>query len=267
MNIVEIEEAASRIAEAPFDASEFPYQMMAAFGAPDATITRTRSRTLGKSDVDGAVMWRRKMHIAVCAPGDVDKTMALLEKSKVTQKERPRYIIATDGVVMSARDMKRDDSEHFEFPELRNKFLFLIAAAGYSRYQAAEENPVDVKASSRLSKIHDALIVRNPEWGRAARRHDLNMFMTRIIFCLFADDTGIFKQGLFKRTINEMGGRDGQEIARVLRIAFTAMNTPDPDREGQGLPGWACQFPYVNGGLFAGSLSTCPTSTGKLTAI
>lgn len=251
MYIADIEEAVSEIAGNPLDGQEFPYQLMAAYGAPSAVITRTRNAR-SQSDVQGATMWRRKMHAAVCAPGTVEATLSALESSKATAKHKPRYILATDGSVLSARDMKLDDTEHCEFHELGDRFTFLIAMAGYSRYREAEENPVDVKASARLSKVHDALIVADPEWGDIARRHDLNMFMTRLIFCMFAEDTGIFEEKLFERTLNDMGGHYGEEIQRVLSALFLAMNTKDAERGGQ--PGWATKFPYVNGGLFSGSL-------------
>ena len=80
------------------------------------------------------------------------------------------------------------------FNELGDRFGFFLPLAGYSRYKAADENPVDIKAANRLSKLYDALIAEIPAWEGDDKRHAMNLFMTRIIFCMFAEDTGIFRE-------------------------------------------------------------------------
>jgi hypothetical protein len=95
----------------------------------------------------------------------------------------------------------------------------------------------------------------NPEWGTAARRHDMNHFMARLIFCFFAEDTDIFFGGrLFTDTVAQMSARDGSDMHFVIGEIFRAMNTKIADRAAANLRGWADAFPYVNGGLFSCSL-------------
>ena len=95
----------------------------------------------------------------------------------------------------------------------------------------------------------------NAEWDMAERRHDMNHFMARLIFCFFAEKTDIFFGGsLFTDTVVQMSARDGSDAHFVIGEIFRAMNTRNADRAAAKLRGWADAFPYVNGGLFSGSL-------------
>ena len=86
----------------------------------------------------------------------------------------------------------------------------------------------------------------------------MNHFMARLIFCFFAEDTGIFRsEGLFTATIDQLSARDSSNTHEVMGEVFRAMNTAIADRAGAGLRSWADAFPYVNGGLFSGA-TDCP---------
>lgn len=251
--IADIEEAVSRIAAAPFNPESFPFDFIAAYDAPPATVTRIRNGTQNASDIDGGVLWRQKLHLLVCAPGGVEAALEQLQSSRATASQRVQFIAATDGQEFAARDLKADDAIFCAFDEFDDRFGFFLPLAGYSRYKAAEENPIDVKAANKLSRLYDALIAENPDWAGDDMRHAMNLFMTRIIFCLFAEDTGILREeNQFSRAIHEHGGHVGEEMVRVLTALFTAMSTKDAER-GE-LPGWAARFPWVNGGLFAGEI-------------
>ena len=252
MYIADIEEAVSRIAAAPFDRASFAFDLIAAYDAPPATVTRIRNNTQNATDVEGGVLWRQKLHILVCDRGQVEAALDRLRASRATTSQRVQFIAATDGVEFAARDLRADDAIFCTFAELGDRFGFFLPLAGYSRYKAAEENPIDIKAANRLSRLYDALIAENQEWAGDDMRHAMNLFMTRIIFCLFAEDTGIFRENLFARTINEQGGHSGEEMVRVLAALFTAMSTREAER-GE-LPQWAARFPWVNGGLFTGEM-------------
>src|SRR6185437_11969827 len=97
MNAVEIEEAISALAEQPFDASEFPYLFLQAFGNKETTIKKLRAGASNSSDM-GGVLQRNHIHIAVCAPGAVSKTLAVLKASPATAKAKARFTLATDGL-------------------------------------------------------------------------------------------------------------------------------------------------------------------------
>src|ERR1700737_3159431 len=99
------------------------------------------------------------------------------------------------------------------------------------------------------------LLKDNPEWGTSERRPDMNHFMARLIFCFFAEDTDIFNgTSLFTATIEQMSARDSSNTHDAIGALFLAMNTKIEDRATASLPRWATGFPYVNGGLFSGSL-------------
>ena len=117
------------------------------------------------------------------------------------------------------------------------------------------ESSFDIRATSRLNRLYVELLKDNPEWGTVDRRHDMNHFMARLIFCFFAEDTDIFNgTGLFTATIEQMSARDSSNTHEVIGALFRAMNTPIKDRAAANLRPWADVFPYVNGGLFSGSL-------------
>lgn len=252
MYIADIEEAVSRIAATPFVPDAFPFDFIAAYDAPPATITRIRNGTQNASDIDGGVLWRQKLHLLVCAEGRVEDAIARLQGSRATTAQKAKFLLATDGVEVAARDIDADDTIFFSFSELGDRFGFFLPLAGYSRYKAADDNPIDIKAANRLRRMYDALIAENPEWEGDDKRHAMNLFMTRIIFCMFAEDTGIIPEHLFARTIHDHGGHAGEEMVHVLTSIFKAMSMRENERDE--MPQWASHFPWVNGGLFAGDI-------------
>mgnify|MGYP000073620666 CR=1 FL=1 len=252
MNPTEIADALEEIASRPFDGGEFPFAFAAAMGSPQATVSKLRSGTINKSKVPGAVLMNRKFYAIVTDPGAVDQGLSMIRSDKKTTTHKPAILLATDGVDLSAEHVASGDSLHIKFADLHHHFGFFLPAAGMSRYKAAEENEVDVKAAGRLAKLYDALLKKNPEWKTPERRHDLNQLMTRLIFCMFAEDVGIFENNLFSRLIFTHAGDKGEEAQACIASAFAAMNLPNGQR--QDLPAWADAFPYVNGGLFADAL-------------
>ena len=252
MNPTEIADALEEIATQPFDGGEFPFAFAAATGSPQATVSKLRSGTINKSKVPGAVLMNRKFYAIVTESGAVDQGLSMIRSDKKTATHKPAILLATDGVDLSAEHVASGDSIHIKLADLHHRFGFFLPAAGMSRYKAAEENEVDVKAAGRLAKLYDALLKKNPEWKTPERRHDLNQLMTRLIFCMFAEDVGIFENNLFSRLIVTHAGDKGEEAQSCIASAFAAMNLPNGLR--QDLPAWADAFPYVNGGLFADAL-------------
>jgi hypothetical protein len=121
------------------------------------------------------------------------------------------------------------------------------------------ESSFDIRATSRLNRLYVELLKDNPEWGTEKRRPDMNHFMARLIFCFFAEDTDIFPRAssgkpLFTSTAETMSERDSSNTHEVIGKIFLALNLKSADRESAGVPRWADPFPYVNGGLFSGSL-------------
>lgn len=253
MNPVEIEQAISDLAEAPFDAAEFPYAFLEAFGRKETEIKKLRKGDSNKSDLDG-VLQRNNIHIATCAPGEVSQTLAALKASPATAKHKARFILATDGQTFEAEDLIGGDTVACAYPDFPDSFGVFLPLAGISTVKQIKESAFDIKATGRLNRLYMELLKDNPEWGKVDRRPDMNHFMARLIFCFFAEDTDIFASSrLFTGTIEQMSNRDGTNTHEVISEIFRAMNVPLADRASANLPRWADAFPYVNGGLFSGS--------------
>lgn len=252
MNPTEIYEALANLASKPFDAAEFPFEFALATDNAPATIAKLKGGTYNKSDIPDGVLLNQKFHFSPALPGTSAACLDALRASKRNAKHRPAILIATDGQEIAAEHPKSGDTLYCAFSELGDRFGFFLPAAGKERYRAAEENPVDVKVAGKLAKLYDALIRKNPDWAEKARQHDMNQLMTRLIFCMFAEDVGIFPENQFSRLIFTHAGDRGEGMREVLINAFTAMNTPKPDRGG--LPASTREFEYVNGGLFAGRI-------------
>lgn len=263
MNAVEIEEAISELAEQPFDAVSFPYTFLEAFGNKETTIRRLISGGENKSDVENAVLQRNNIHIAVCDLGDTTTILSKLRASPATVKAKAKFILATDGFHFEAEDLITGETVACEYVDFPNHFGFFLALAGISTVKQIRESSFDIRATSRLNRLYVELLSSNPEWGTAERRHDMNHFMARLIFCFFSEDTDIFDgSDLFTATIEQMSAKDASDINWVISEIFRAMNTKQEIRATSNFRPWAIKFPYVNGGLFSGN-----TETPKFTKI
>ncbi|MBD3768375.1 MAG: hypothetical protein IE928_10610, partial [Gammaproteobacteria bacterium] len=255
MNAVEIEQAITDLAGRPFDPANFPYAFLEAFGNKATTIKRLRSGASNKSDV-GGVLQHNNIHIAVAAPGEVGRTLAALRASPATARAKAKFVLATDGDTFEAEDVETGGTVACDYADFPDHFGFFLPLAGITTVQQISENAFDIRATSRLNRLYVELLKDNPAWGTAERRHDMNHFMARLIFCFFAEDTDIFNgAGLFTATIEQMSAKDSSNTDHVIGEIFRAMNTKIADRAAAALPRWADVFPYVNGGLFSGSLN------------
>ena len=253
MNAVEIEEAVTALAEAPFDPAEFPYAFLQAFGAKDTTLKRLRQGATNKSDV-GGVLQTNNIHIAVAERGDVPGMLGRLRASSAPVKAKARFILATDGIQLEAEDTITGETVACAYADFPDHFGFFLPLAGITTVKQLRESAFDIRATSRLNRLYVELLKDNPDWATAERRADMNHFMARLIFCFFAEDTDIFHgRGLFTTTVEKMSARTSSNMHEVIGEIFRSMDTPTPDRREAKVPRWADVFPYVNGGLFSGA--------------
>ncbi len=262
MNAVEIEAAISDLALEPFDAAEFPFAFLAAFGHKDTTLKRLRTGNNNASDVSGGVLLRNNIHIAVCDADAAGDTLKALRASLATTKAKSKFILATDGQTLEAEELVSGETIACDYVDFPNHFGFFLPLAGISTIKEIKDNPIDVRATGRLNKLYVELLRENPAWATEQRRADMNHFMARLVFCFFAEDTDIFNgEGLFTQTVEQMSERDGSNVHEVLSEIFRAMNVntrhegklDNRHRLAAKLRPWADQFPYVNGGLFSGN--------------
>jgi len=254
LNAVEIEEAISQLADQPFDPESFPYAFLEAFGNKETTIKRLRAGASNKSDL-GGVLQTNNIHIATCNTGQATKTLAALKESPATVKAKAKFILATDGVDFEAENLASGETVACVYKDFPDHFGFFLPLAGISTVRQITENSFDIRATSRLNRLYVELLKDNSAWGTTERRHDMNHFMARLIFCFFAEQTDIFNgTRLFTNTVAQMAAKDSSNTHEVIGELFRAMNTKIEDRESARIPRWAYTFPYVNGGLFSGNM-------------
>ena len=135
-----------------------------------------------------------------------------------------------------------------KFEELHVNYEFFLPLAGRERYVPHQENYADVKAAEKMAKVYDEILRNNPEFQYEQNTHSLNVFLTRLLFCFFAEDTGIFPEGnIFTKSIYEHTQEDGSDLREYLEILFASLD----DRDRSKYPAHISNFPYVNGRLFA----------------
>lgn len=255
MNAIEIEQAITELAEQDFDPANFPFAFLEAFGNKTATIKRLRSGSTNKSDL-GGVLQTKNIHILVCDEGCVSKSLVLLKDSPATSKAKVQFCLATDGEQVEAADLRSGGTIASDYKDLPFHLGFFLPLAGISNVSQITENRIDRFATRRLNHLYVELLRSNPEWGTDERRHDMNHFMARLIFCFFAEDTDIFGgAGKFTDTVSQMSARDSSDTHEVIQAIFEAMDTRRDERDQARLPTWVVRknLPYVNGGLFSGN--------------
>lgn len=254
MNAVEIEQSVSELFNKPFEAETFIPEFLEAFGNKETVIKRLQSST-SLSDIEGAVLQRSNIHLKVCPEGQVHTVFNQLKGSPATSKNKVKFILATDGVTVEAEDLSGNEPLVCDYKDFPNHFGYFLPLAGIETVKQIRDSSFDIRATSRLNRLYVELLKDNPSWGTAENSHQMNHFMARLIFCFFAEDTDIFRGNrLFTTTVEQMSERDSSNTHEVISEIFRALNTKTDDRSGEKLPRWTEPFPYVNGGLFAGSV-------------
>ena len=176
------------------------------------------------------------------------------------QGDVPRYVIVSDFARIAIHDLEpeeqgtlplfagyRVDSRVFELGQLHQHIHEFAFIPGYQQHRFEDQDPINLRAVAIMDDLHDAL-----EAG-GYRGHDLERFLVRVLFCLFAEDTGIFDREAFRLYLEDRTSPDGSDLGPHLARLFALLNTP-PDRRQANLEETLAAFPYVNGELFAEDL-------------
>ncbi|GGH48246.1 methylase [Mangrovimonas yunxiaonensis] len=161
----------------------------------------------------------------------------------IKEHELPKYVLVSDFENFKLYDL--DDKKEYEFgiKDFHKNIKLFGFIAGYQKRTFKDEDPVNIKAAELMGKLHDQL----EESGYEG--HPLEVFLVRLLFCLFADDTGIFEKDTFKEFIEVKTNEDGSDIGAWLAQYFQVLNTPTAKRL-KNLDEHLAAFPYVNGKLF-----------------
>jgi len=246
MTIIEIENNLHNLV-ANFDKETFIYELLLAYGTPKSTIKRLQGSDYDKLASNGELTLKKKLFFKV-APNDLHATIDELKTKKDVTKHSPRFIIVTDYETLLAYDTKTDDSLDTELLNITNHYDFFLPLAGMEKATFADENPADVKASLKMAKLYDEL-QKNNDFKTKEDIHALNVFLTRLLFCYFAEDTNIFPDNAVTNSISSHTVLDGSDTDSYLSRLFRIFNTPAGQRD-PNTPVYLNAFPYVNGGLF-----------------
>ncbi len=176
------------------------------------------------------------------------KTQALSYFPGLKDTDLPRYILLSDFQTFELYDLDEDERVSFALEDLPahvEKFGFIL---GVQKRSFKDQDPVNIEAAERVGKLHDALE------ASGYKGHDLERFLVRIVFCLFADDTGVFEpRDIFLDLLENRTREDGSDLGGWLAQLFQVLDTPEDERSGN-LDEDLGRFPYVNGDLFDGPL-------------
>ena len=183
------------------------------------------------------------------ASEQLENALQTLKTDPLIKTHKIRIIIVTDFHTLLAYDVKTDDTLDVEFVELDKDYAFFLPLVGLERAKDFSEHPADVKASEKMGRLFD-FIKRYNEFDTKDDIHALNIFLTRLLFCFFAEDTGIFDKDSFCQTLQATTQADGSDTNTFLHDLFEVLDLPMDSPQRADKPSHLTKFPYVNGELF-----------------
>lgn len=227
-------------------AAEVGYKLLYSFGKSERDIERYKEGKGVIKNFDGLLIKGLFCYQPVSIFGLTDQ-LEQLKSNPLIVKAAPKIIAVSDGKSILAYDLREKDTYENQLDRLPSDFAFFYPLMDVERVHYVEESPADMKAAEKLAKLHDELRSYN-EFRSDDDLHDLNIFISRLLFCFFAEDTGIFEENLFTSSIQRYTKEDGSDISEYLDETFNVM---DISLRQSGIPSIVKQFPYVNGGLFS----------------
>ncbi|MCL2148750.1 MAG: N-6 DNA methylase, partial [Methanomassiliicoccaceae archaeon] len=191
-------------------------------------------------------LWKGKVIIEHKSRGkDLDEAFqqAMDYTTLLTKSEMPRYILVSDFRRFRMKDLEDKDTIEFELKDLVGNIERFGFIAGYEIEKHEAQDPVNIKAAEEMAKLHDSL----KEAGYEG--HDLEVYLVRLVFCLFAESTGIFDNKQFWSYLHSKTTHDGANLANELGSLFQILDAPF-DKRMKNIPELLKRFPYINGDLF-----------------
>lgn len=247
INPAKIEQDIKLLIDNPIDKSSFIYDFLLAFGTAKSNVARLKTTSINKAEGVGNVEWKSKLIFYHVEKNDeLVNTFNRLKLNFSNSKLNPRFIIVTDFKTLYSYDTKHDDTLNIEFKDLTINVDFFFPLAGIEKFEAPEEAKADVKAAEKMAKLFELLSFDNP-LNTNEEVHNLNIFLTRLLFCFFAEDTNLFDNKLFTNSVSAYTNKDGSDTDLYIQRLFAQLNVvSNKNDESIDLR----KFPYVNGGLF-----------------
>lgn len=251
INQTHLYDSLQTLTQQPDAKDEFIYGLLDAYGFAKSTITQIRNggaRNVAK--VAGDVALKGQLYFrTVSTDENFHEAAESLKNNDVIKTQKIRFVIVTNFIELVAYDLKADERMETPFTELHQRYTFFLPLAGLEKSYTHAESVADVKAAEKMGRLFDLIRERN-QISTTEEVHALNVFLTRLLFCFFAEDTGIFEKNQFTDAIKSTTREDGEDLAEFLSKLFAALNEPEKSGQRQSWPKHLSDFPYVNGGLF-----------------
>ena len=228
----------------------FIFSFLEAYDLPKATISRLQKGDYNLSKNSNELIWKKKIAFI---PIDKDKqdshvTIDELFKSELPIKYDLRFLIVTNFEEFLAIDLKSKQSLDIRINDLHKHVDFFLPLSGLEKNEMLSESPADIKAAEKIGRLYDVILEDNILLFKSEKsQHDLNIFLTRLLFCFFAEDSEIFLKDQFTNSIASHTLEDGSDLEEYLKKLFLVLNIKDR----KSYPKYLSDFPYVNGGLFS----------------
>ncbi|EMQ96731.1 DNA methyltransferase [Paeniglutamicibacter gangotriensis] len=261
LNLKTIEERVAPVGGQETYTRDFIFDLLTAYGRAQGNITRLRNGSLNVAEDPSTEVAQKNVVYFKQTTEDPLAVIEELRTSPAVVRYNTRFVIVTDFVELVAIDIKTNENLMIPIRDIDQHFVFFLPWAGMEKAQYVAEAHADVKAAERMGKLFDELLQANPDvFDTPTGRHALNTFFTRLLFCFFAEDTGIFTENQFTNAVGTHTQPDGSDVAGFLNDLFTALDT----QFASAKPAHLASFPYVNGRLFHTSdEQTVPQFTKK----
>lgn len=242
----QIEKSVKKVVD-NFSRDNFIFDLLHAYDVANSRISRLRNGERNKLESTGELdASTLKLFFKVSTSNELYTVIDELSTKYKSEKKPPRFAIVTDYKILLAIDTKTDDTLEVEVKNLAKHYDFFLPLAGMEKSQIVDENPADVKAAEKMAKLYDEIVKDNaPKTEEEV--HALNVFLTRLLFCYFAEDSNIFADNQFTNAIEQHTQNDGSDLDSYLDRLFELLNI---EKRDSSLPKYLKEFPYVNGGLF-----------------
>ena len=221
------------------DESGFFYDFLGLYDFPKATLTRLRKN-------NGNEVKNKALFEVIGQGQSVVAKVAEMEKALSSKKSKPRILIATDFEELAAKDIQTADTLNISLKDLPAYVDFFLPWNGVEKVDYAKENPADIKAAARFTRLYDELRHINQFSDQTTEEKEFNLFLIRLLFLLFAEDTEIMPKGIFTNAIKTRSAEDGSDLDNLINKIFASLDVANRSSQEK----WLQEFPYVNGKLF-----------------
>ena len=230
------------------------FSFLSAYGIPNATIKRLQmgdpQRNLAK--IPGDIALSRQIYFHPVTDGSsLEQAFEDIFALPVIEQQKIRFILVTDYTTVIAYDRTVKDQTTFDYSDFKTNYEFFLPLTGlYEKAIAYSEHPADTKACEKMGRLYDHIQIIN-QYENHDEKHTLNVFLTRLLFCFFAEDTGIFpEQNQMVKALKSVTQEDGSDVAEFFEKLFAVLDLPGDAPERAAFSATFQAFPYVNGGLF-----------------